>query len=166
MGAKEAAFSDMVLDGPDERDWEHAVKTQIFVKDHYMVEWAAPRGQWVRDTAAKGDPLWWHKGDFFGAMLDNVSLAIPEPGTFTLFGSGGILLLIAAIRNRRVDRRHSLTEDEATGDCCFLERTPDGKRTCGIYPEDELRAAHPDLELTSAEQLIDILPDRNAPAVE
>ncbi len=35
---------------------------------------------------------------------------------------------------RRVGRRHSLTEDEASGDCCFLQRTPDGKRTCGIYP--------------------------------
>ena len=35
---------------------------------------------------------------------------------------------------RRVGRRHSLTEDKASGDCCFLERAPDGKRTCGIYP--------------------------------
>lgn len=35
---------------------------------------------------------------------------------------------------RRVGRRRSLTEDKASGDCCFLELTPDGKRTCGIYP--------------------------------
>lgn len=35
---------------------------------------------------------------------------------------------------RRVGLRSSLTEDKKTGDCCFLHHTPDGKRTCGIYP--------------------------------
>lgn len=35
---------------------------------------------------------------------------------------------------RKVGRRHSLTEDSVSGDCCFLEHAPDGKRTCGIYP--------------------------------
>lgn len=34
---------------------------------------------------------------------------------------------------RRVGIRHSLTEDKATGDCCFLEHKG-GKRICGIYP--------------------------------
>ncbi|MFQ5429947.1 MAG: YkgJ family cysteine cluster protein [Phycisphaerae bacterium] len=34
---------------------------------------------------------------------------------------------------RRVGRRLSLTEDRRTCDCCFLERTDDGRRVCGIY---------------------------------
>jgi len=34
---------------------------------------------------------------------------------------------------RRVGLRHSLTERDA-GDCVFLKRTSDGKRTCSIYP--------------------------------
>lgn len=29
---------------------------------------------------------------------------------------------------------YSLTEDPNNGDCCFLKTTPDGKRTCSIYP--------------------------------
>ncbi len=33
----------------------------------------------------------------------------------------------------RVGRRFSLTEDKATGDCCFLRRDKDGRRVCGIY---------------------------------
>jgi Fe-S-cluster containining protein len=35
---------------------------------------------------------------------------------------------------RRIGRRFSLTEDKTTGDCCFLHRTRDGRRVCGIYP--------------------------------
>lgn len=42
-------------------------------------------------------------GDFFGAMLDNVKLSVPEPGTFALLGSAGLWLLMAATRKRRVD---------------------------------------------------------------
>lgn len=34
---------------------------------------------------------------------------------------------------RKVGRRLSLTEDKASGDCCFLVHK-DGKRTCSIYP--------------------------------
>ena len=34
---------------------------------------------------------------------------------------------------RRVGRRFSLTEEKASGDCCFLVQK-DGKRTCSIYP--------------------------------
>ena len=34
----------------------------------------------------------------------------------------------------RVGRRFSLTEDKKTGDCCFLEHPPDGKRICAIHP--------------------------------
>lgn len=36
---------------------------------------------------------------------------------------------------RKINRtRYSLTEDRATGDCCFLKTTPEGKRICSIYP--------------------------------
>lgn len=35
---------------------------------------------------------------------------------------------------RRVGRGYSLTEDKANGDCVFLKRTPQGQRTCSIYP--------------------------------
>ena len=34
----------------------------------------------------------------------------------------------------RVGIRYSLKEDKRTGDCCFLKRSPGGKRTCSIYP--------------------------------
>ena len=35
---------------------------------------------------------------------------------------------------RRVGRGYSLTENPDNYDCCFLNTTPDGKRTCSIYP--------------------------------
>ncbi|MBX3396930.1 MAG: YkgJ family cysteine cluster protein [Phycisphaerae bacterium] len=35
---------------------------------------------------------------------------------------------------RRVGRGISLTEDKTTGDCVFLKRTSEGRRTCSIYP--------------------------------
>lgn len=34
---------------------------------------------------------------------------------------------------RRIGLRHCLTEDAATGDCCFLDRR-DGRLTCRVYP--------------------------------
>lgn len=39
----------------------------------------------------------------------------------------------------RVGPRLTLAEDEATGDCCFLEHTEDGKRVCSIYPARPLQ---------------------------
>jgi len=80
-------FRDMLIDGPDERDWEQPVKTRVFVKDHYMLDWSAAEGQWVPDpAAADGAPVWWHKGDFFGALELGLPLAAArEDGGAKLF---------------------------------------------------------------------------------
>ena len=75
-GKGEFAFTDLVLEGEDERDWERPVKTSIFVADHYMLDWSAAEGQWVADASAStGMPRWWHKGDFFGAVELGLPLA-------------------------------------------------------------------------------------------
>lgn len=75
-GGGEFRFEDLVLDGPDERDWERPVRTAVFVTDHYMLEWAAAQGEWVPDPAAGPDThRWWHKGDAFGAVDLGLPLA-------------------------------------------------------------------------------------------
>ncbi len=87
-GKGEVVFRDLVLDGPPERDWEHPVKTRIFRKDHYMLDWAAPDGQWI-PAEHPGDSqssTWWHKGDFFGALEMSLPLAAAaEPAGITAY---------------------------------------------------------------------------------
>jgi hypothetical protein len=48
-------------------------------------------------------------------------------------GSGRAASWLGREHLRRVGRRYSLTEDQRSGDCCFLEHRY-GKRTCAIYP--------------------------------
>ena len=82
LAAGECRFDDLVLDGPDERDWEKPVKTAVFASDHYMVDWAAAEAQWVPDSAAAaGVSRWWHKSDVFGALEVDVPVsAARQPG--------------------------------------------------------------------------------------
>ncbi len=89
QGKGEVTFRDFLVNGPDERDWEQPVKTKIFVKDHYMLDWAAPEGDWVPATSDGKRPLWWHKGDSFGA----VELAIPLAAAME--GDGAEVFLMA-----------------------------------------------------------------------
>jgi len=69
-GKGKGKFSDLVIDGPDERDFERLVENEMFAADWWMHGWSAPEGQWVRDTTQDPDapPLWWHKGDCYGAV--------------------------------------------------------------------------------------------------
>ena len=75
-GKGDVTFRDLVIDEPSARDWERPVKTKIFASDHYMLDWASAEGEWTPDRSVKaGAPLWWHKGDFFGALQLSVPLA-------------------------------------------------------------------------------------------
>jgi hypothetical protein len=117
-GDGEFRFEDLVLDGPDERDWEKPVKTAIFVKDHYMLDWAAAEGQWVPDVAAGAAVhRWWHKGDFFGAAELDLPLGAARQaeglGVFLLARENrpdsGCAVRVRPQRGRGADGRLSAT---------------------------------------------------------
>ncbi|MBT3375875.1 MAG: hypothetical protein HN742_40825 [Lentisphaerae bacterium] len=86
-GRDRIEFRDMILDGPDERDWEQVVKTKIFESDHYMLDWSAAEGEWVlAEQTDSSAPTWWHKGDFFGAAELSLPIAAAtEDNGFTAF---------------------------------------------------------------------------------
>ena len=93
-GKGEVVFRDLLVDGPEERDWERPVKTQIFTKDYYMVGWSAAEGEWRRDeSSSSAFPIWWHKGDFFGAL----ELGIPLPAATA---RDGVRVFLLAPDNR------------------------------------------------------------------
>ena len=80
QGKGKVTFRDFLINGPGERDWEQPVKTKIFVRDHYMLDWAAPEGDWVAAPSGGKQPLWWHKGDCFGAVELTLPLAAAMEG--------------------------------------------------------------------------------------
>jgi len=121
QGEGEVRFTDLVLDGPDERDWEKPVKTAVFVTDHYMLDWAAAEGQWVPDaTRGTRTPRWWHKSDVFGAVRMELPLeAARQP-------AGLAALLLVQDENPeggcevRVQPRHPGRGDAGGGLCATV----------------------------------------------
>ena len=159
LGKGGVTFKDFVLDGPSERDWEHPVSTQTFTKDFYMLDWAAPEGDWVpvgsgervsgpvrngsgepfsevsrvhgRDAGMPGGvadierPLWWHKGDSFGAVELTIPLAAATEG------DGAEIFLMAREMSRESGYRVAIRRRDESGEKLSAELAWRGKAVAG-----------------------------------
>lgn len=75
-GEEGAVFSNISVNGKDDRNWSQNVSKDAFVEDPYMQGWASPKWAWypAKLPDEKSEPATWlYKGDCLGA----VELSIP-----------------------------------------------------------------------------------------